>query len=158
MHRHFITACSSTLPLLLGVNLPFVKRGERWLKCPVDQCAEQTLPAGPVVDRPVAAVLGRPFTVSLFRLPQTRRLSCGTVRPDRTHSSPLTFMRACSLERELFMLHCVHRPQWRFNSQPLGSWDLLCVTVLWVRESSPQRPVRISSGKTTRIHSPWLVI
>lgn len=37
MHRHFITACSSTLPLLLGVNLPFVKRGERWLKCPVDQ-------------------------------------------------------------------------------------------------------------------------
>ncbi len=77
------------------------------------------------------------FTESLFRmltqLPERRRLSCGTMWPDRTHSSSLTFLCACSLGRELFMLHCFHRKQCHFKSQLLGKWDLLCVTVLWVR-------------------------
>lgn len=79
--------------------------------------------------------------LSLFRmltqLPERRRLSCGPMWPDRTHSSSLTFLCACSLGRELFMLHCFHRKQCHFNSQPLGYWDLFCITVLWDREYSP---------------------
>lgn len=74
------------------------------------------------------------FAVSLFRmltqLPERRRLSCGTMWPDRTHSSSLTFLCACSLGRELFMLHCFHRKQCHFNSRLLGDRDLFSVTVL----------------------------
>lgn len=85
-----------------------------------------------------------PLTVSLFcmltRFPERRSLSCGTMWPDRTHSSSLTFLCAHNQGRALFMLHCFHIKQCYVSSQPLGDWDLFSLTVLWFREYCPRPP------------------